>query len=380
MAAEGVDTSAMRGLALASAKQALEDSWPQHWPAVEACLAACASLLLKDVKQSLALVLTARSGGGKGTLLSMFQGASRTVWRDRFTRSSMLSGHGDTEKKTLEDRALFRLVKHKTLLVGDLNPLMKTGDRVALGAFYADFAVWLDGGGLKYDTGTHGEIGEKGDFTFVLVGGMTPVRQQLWRSMAELGARLLFFPLDEMGAGIDAEAYAGAVDNGGRAIRMTLSALLSKGVRNTPWPEFSAATKAKLSRLGAITALGQVVPTDEGPLMPTRWHIQQRLALMLAGRRLLYGGSTVESEDFAFMERIVAGTSPKHRGTTLLALDRGVETVQELADNAGVSYPTMLAVLDELQRLGVVERLGVQLTNQPGRPSDRWRLKAQNVR
>jgi len=242
----------------------VQKHWPSHWPAVEVCLTACASLLLKDVGQSLSIVLLGRSAAGKGTVLEMFQGAERTLWRDKFSKASLLSGHGDSSKQELEARALFKASKHQLVLIGDLNPLLKAGAKEGLSSFYGDFAVWLDGKGLVYDYGTHGTLGEKGDFTFALVGGATPFQAETWRGMAELGPRMLFFPVRSPKEKVAYEQYEPAKNECRDAVHALLKELTTTPTRSLPWRKCDPKIPKQLGRFCELMALGQTVGSAVG--------------------------------------------------------------------------------------------------------------------
>lgn len=367
--------------ALEEARATICSFWPHHWTVVEAVLAAYATLLLKDVTQGLALVMVARSGAGKGTILSFFQGAARSMWRDSFTRSSLLSGSGDVSKAAVEKDALFRLVKDKVLLVGDLAPILRSGDKDKLSDFYTHFSVWMDGRGLMRQVGTHGEIGEKGDFQFVLVGAMTPPTRAMWRGMAELGPRLLFLPLDRgLGNEVPAHQYAPAVELCTKAVRTFLTRLFALGpLRSAEWPTRSPAVEERLRRLGELIALSQTMQAAdrvEEPVAPTSAHLRQRMTVLLTGRALIHGRTAVDDSDLALGELIVCRTGPSRRGLCLLALDRGARTVGDVAAAAELSYHDAWSALDDLRRSLVVESTAAPFSAAPsaGRPAEEWSI------
>lgn len=368
------------GKALTACREEVQRHWPHLWPVVDACLSCYATLLLRDVSQSLALVLVARSGAGKGTVLGFFQGGGKTLWRDTFTRASLLSGHGDISKKEVEENALFRIVKDKVLLVGDLAPVLRAGEKDKLSDFYTHFSVWMDGKGLSRQVGTHGEVGAKGDYQFVMIGAMTPPNITLWRGMAELGPRLLFMPL-ERGVEIVGEGYSQAAENCARSVRNVINMLFaSSKLRFRTWPERSAAVGKRLHRYGQIIALAQTLPASsrtEELVAPTPAHLRQRLMTLLSGRALLYERPHISEGDLSLAELIVSRTGPARRGSVLLAMDRGAKTITEIADTLGWEYHAVWSTLDDLRSSSVVSSAAAKQAFIPtgqGRPSEAWHI------
>jgi hypothetical protein len=204
--------------------------WPVHWPLFEACLAANVSLLLEKVTQGIGVVLVGDSGAGKNTILEPFQSAATTVWRDKFTTASILSGFAGegTGKQDVDSRALFRAVQHRVLVVGDLGTILRGGgDKEEM---YSVIPPWFDGRGLMFDTGTHGVIGAKGDFSFVMLGGTTPFDMPTWRAMSSVGPRLLFLRVATLKP--EERVPARLYDDAKREIQDLTTAFLSKVFEN----------------------------------------------------------------------------------------------------------------------------------------------------
>jgi DNA-binding transcriptional ArsR family regulator len=355
--------------------------WPSHWPAVEVCLSACASLLIKDVGQSLGIVLLGRSAAGKGTVLEMFQDAERTLWQDKFSKSSLLSGYGDASKQDLEARALYREAKHQTVFIGDLNPLLKAGAREGLSSFYADFAVWLDGKGLVYNTGTHGKLGMKGDFSFALVGGATPFREEIWRAMAGLGPRLLFFPVRSPKEKVTYAQYEPAKNECRDAVHALLKELAKIPARSLAWREEPPELEFRKQLAGfcTIMALGQTISngfgSKERPHPPETPHLEQRLATLAHARALLYGREAVDVSDVDFARAFVRTTAPNKRGVVLLAMsEQKAFEVGQIVEITGLSYGAVNAILDDMRMAGIVELCGPLPREGRGRPAGVWKI------
>jgi hypothetical protein len=366
-------------------KKEVERWWPRQWPIHAACLSTAATLLLENVGQCVALILIGASGVGKGSILYGYGLAQDTIFRSKFTAASILSSYGDAKRQDLESRALFRLVKHRLFVCSDLNPLLKTGDRDRLSRFYADLAVWLDGEGVVYDSGTHGPMGERGDFTFAMVGAATPFRPTVWRSMAELGPRLLFVrlnPSNDPDADLPARVYDQARDACGEAVREFLNWLFTVFPRRSqPWRECTPDQERRLKRLCRLSALSQsygggnlALLRGEEPVRPTPSHLFQRLSTLTHAHALLHGRTSLSPDDLLFAERIAVSSSPGAKCSVLLALDSGAVEAPQIASKLSIPGTSVLACLEDLQRSGIVEACGSLDRDGRGRPATIWKL------
>ncbi len=85
-----------RGINLQETREIVSREFPYLWPAVEAGLATCATLLLKDNANPVALIYVGPPGAGKTTVANMFEGATVNgelfVYKtDKFTHASFVS-------------------------------------------------------------------------------------------------------------------------------------------------------------------------------------------------------------------------------------------------------------------------------------------------
>jgi hypothetical protein len=345
---------------LAKCRSTIDKWWPTHWPVVEAMLAACGTLLLENITQGLALLTVGDSGGGKGTTLEMFQGAERVLWIDKFSPASLLSGYADdVSKDEANDRALFKLVKHQVLMTGDLGPLFRGGDAETRQALYSLIPPWMDGSGLVFAVGTHGMIGTKGDFSFVWMGGTTPLHTSTWRAMATVGPRLLFMRISKLPKDhhIAQEDYVPAKRECQGAVSAYLAWLLNRyPIRSVKWPGFnSKSERERMMRYCELMAFGQASPAgDEEPIRPTPHHLSQRLAILLNGLALIRGAKRIGEAELRLAKRIVQSNAPKKRGRVLLALEEGCQTAAEISARSGLYLAQTYNILKELEHLGIL--------------------------
>lgn len=372
-------------LRLAQVREVVNRWWPQYWPVHEACLSTAATLLLQNVGQCVALVLVGSSGSGKGSILYGYGMSAASIFRSRFTAASILSTYGDTLRATLDERALFRVVRHRLFVCSDLNPLLKAGDREGLSRFYADLAVWLDGEGLIYDSGTHGSLGERGDFTFAMLGGATPLRQNVWKGMAELGPRLLFCQVPLTGTMVRASDYDQARDECATSVRDFLEWMTFRfPVRSQPWRDCDMETEGRILQACEVAAAGQTFGSlltsgGDGLTRPSSQHLFQRLSTITHARALLHGRSRVSDEDVSFAERLAEASTPGTRGLVMFSLLRGNKEVPSIAQESGVPATTLYATMKDLERLGLVRPVGLKTSQLPGRPSVSWEFCSETL-
>ncbi len=276
--------------------------WPQYWPVCEAILSAAATLRLKDVPASIALFCVGDSGVGKNCVFKMFGwDLERLVlWRDKFSIAALQSHHADSVLPALNSNALFRMAKHKLMVTPELGVLFRGRPQV-LEERFVELAQWLDGEGRMSHMGTHGALGEKGDFTFVWTAGTTPFYLDTWRTMAALGTRILFFEVlrgPYLPGGEFAQALSACRDavNGFLNVFIpedTSSETKQMGVRQSEWPTTNDGIDETVKRYAVLLALGHGIRRnlyrEEGTPFPSANHFRSRLDILTRGHALVRG-------------------------------------------------------------------------------------------
>ena len=111
-------------------KAVFEQHFPDLWPAVEAGLSTCATLLLEDNSNPVTLILCGASGCGKSTATNMFdgvkiQGNPFTYRSDKFTTASFVSHSAQATREQLQEVDLLPKIKNKVLLTPELSPIFR---------------------------------------------------------------------------------------------------------------------------------------------------------------------------------------------------------------------------------------------------------------
>ncbi len=143
---------------IARAEQTVKAHFPKLWPAVDVGLSVCASLLLADNVNPVAVVYVGPAAAGKTTVVNMFADHSLTCVSDSFTPASFVSHAANVAREQLEKIDLLPRIRHKVLITPELAPILR-GKEDELAKQFSILTRVLDGQGLQTDSGTHGQRG-----------------------------------------------------------------------------------------------------------------------------------------------------------------------------------------------------------------------------
>ena len=174
--------------------------FPESWPAVDLGLATCATLLLNDNQNPVAVIFVGPPSSGKSTVLEMFgdaqvNGETFCYVSDSFTPASFVSQAANRETDQLAQIDLLPRIRHKVLVTPELAPIFR-GREDDLVQTFSILTRILDGQGYQRDSGSHGQRGYRGDYLFSWLGGTTPFGERVWKVMSQLGSRLFFLLMD----------------------------------------------------------------------------------------------------------------------------------------------------------------------------------------
>lgn len=177
----------------AELQKIIESSFDSRvWFLVDACLSTIATLFLEDPVNPVGLNLVDGPSTEKTTVLSMFYGIHSIVYRtDSFTPAAFVSQAANKSDKQLGKVDLLPKIQHKCLIIPELAPIFGASKEDLLRNFSILTRIF-DGEGLMTDSGTHGRRGYEGDYRFAWIGATTPISQNVWNIMGQLGSRLLF--------------------------------------------------------------------------------------------------------------------------------------------------------------------------------------------
>src|SRR5215831_18627898 len=251
-------------------QRTIEQHFPQLWPAVEAGLAACATLLLADNANPTALIYVGPPSSGKTTVAMMFEGAEVNgeplVYRsDQFTPAAFVSHAANISNEDLEKVDLLPRIQHKVLLTPDLGTVFR-GKTEELMHRLSIITRVLDGHGFTSDSGMHGQRGYAGDYLFTWLGCTTPFTDNVWQVMAQLGSRLFFLALDPIASPSVNDLvqtlsqpvpYLDRLEQSKEAVHTFLDALFITydGVRGVVWDPDAGGAVQMIARLAELLAV-----------------------------------------------------------------------------------------------------------------------------
>jgi hypothetical protein len=101
-------------------RRQIQADFPEYWPAVDAGLATCATLLLQDNADPTALIYVAGPSSGKSTVIYMFERYKRAYRSDDFTPAAFIGAKADASGRELEKNDLLPKIQHRVLLTDEL--------------------------------------------------------------------------------------------------------------------------------------------------------------------------------------------------------------------------------------------------------------------
>ncbi|OGC59853.1 hypothetical protein A3A70_03055 [candidate division WWE3 bacterium RIFCSPLOWO2_01_FULL_42_11] len=166
--------------------------FPELQRSAEIALSVMCQLKINDIRNPFALVFVDVPSSGKTITLNMFSTLKDLVYTtDNFTPASFVSHAANVPKKKLTEVDLLPKIKGKVLIVRDLATIFGEREEDLLKNLGVLTRV-LDGEGLELDSGLHGKRGYKGDYSFMLLAGSTPIPPRVWKMSGNLGSRLFF--------------------------------------------------------------------------------------------------------------------------------------------------------------------------------------------
>ena len=348
--------------------------FPHLWPAVEAGLSTCATLLLEDNVNPVALIYVGPPSAGKTTVVSMFEGAKVNgqplCYRsDMFTPAAFVSQSAKATEEQLTKIDLLPRIKHKVLLTPELSTIFR-GKQDELAVAFSRITRVLDGQGLKIDSGTHGQRGYEGDYLFAWLGATTPFDPVVWKVMAQLGSRMFFLVMDAVAAPTVDELvtahtqpvpFKEGLKQCQEAVQRFLESLFTQhdGVCKVRWNTTENPLKVLegIARCATLLALMRTPYDAAIPAQPESPHRANAVLYNLArGHALICGRSQLTADDLPMIAKIALSSMPERRRAVLLAFAENEGkplNVSHIQKTAGVSRHTAEQYMGEMQWLGL---------------------------
>lgn len=359
-------------------QEIVRSHFPELWLPVEAGLATCATLLLADNVNPVALIYVGPSSAGKTTVASMFEGAVvkgfEIVYRsDKFTPASFVTHSARATAEQLAKVDLLPKIQYKVLLTPELSPIFR-GKPDELAERFSIITRVLDGQGLTTDSGTHGQRGYTGDYLFAWIGCTTPFTDTVWEVMAQLGSRLFFLVMDAgrgstvqdmVKAHRETQSYKekGAICQ--REVGQFVEQLFIRfgDVRGVHWNAQDDPTDV-LERIAQCATLLAVlrtpIPKDASMTPQPESPLRANAVLynLARGHALVQGRTQLSGDDVPMVARVTLSSIPQERREVLLAManNEGQALTVKQVERAGLgSRHTAERAMQALDQLGVMK-------------------------
>jgi len=382
---EGTETNESVKEKIDAVQSIVQGCFPHLWHAVDLGLATCATLLLEDNVNPVAVIYVGPPSAGKSTVAEMFvdaevNGEILCYVSDDFTPAAFVSHAANISEEDLGKNDLLPRIRHKVLVTPELATIFR-GNHDELVKKFATLTRVLDGKGLQRDTG-HGSRGYRGDYLFAWLGCTTPFEQIVWKIMGQLGSRLFFqvinreeeFSIEELINPKDTKPYSEKLEECKVVVHKTLESLFNQygGVRGVEWEQrptelpfrrwigqcslLLAKMRSKPAKeIKGNNGSSECTPAvDEAP-----FRAYAVLCNLARGHALVHGRTWLEWEDLPLIARVTVSTMPPHLGQVFQEMvfkGNGMLTSAEVQNVLKVKSPdTAKTVMKYFDQLGVME-------------------------
>lgn len=353
------------------------EQFPRLVATTEVCGSVVAQVLIQDVTNPFALILTDRPASGKTITINFFRKLPELMYfTSDFTPASFVTSIAARSEEQLQKIDLLPKVRWKTLLVKDLAPLLSDNDDT-LRKHLGMLTDILDGEGFRKESGVYGSRGYTGDYLFMFLAASTPFAPRVWKQMAGMGQRLFFLGLeskrktiDELIGQLQGTHYQKKITICREATHEFLKGVWSSHPEGIAWD----GEHDDLESVVTISALADFLSMYRGDIFvhEERWtdgrmlthteprvedasRVNQCLYNLARGHAVLSGRSCITADDLQVCVRVVLDSAPSPRPKVLRALlqAKGILTVEQVASALGMSQKTAKREMHKMCALGL---------------------------
>lgn len=355
-------------------EEKIKKYFPELYRPLKAALAVVAINSFKNNQQPVALIFSGPSGSGKTTVLSFLMPPPESklpFYRaDNFTPRSFVSHAANIQKSQLEEIDLLPKIERKTLITKELAPLFR-GKTDELAQLFSILISVLDGKGLVTASGAQGTRGYDRQINFTWLGATTPLSNEIFKLMAQLGTRLLFYDMTRREKTVDELLDFAKQKNPAQheqECKQAVEAFLAKFFSQHPAGSFDESTihfpEHLLRRLCGFAKLLACLRTPSHPdiisdTMPQKESEERAIIIMkniALGSALINGRDYVNGFDLSLIQHIALSSCPEGRRKIMRKLLESREssaTTADLISKTGMSKPTVIKYMRELHTVGV---------------------------
>ena len=172
----------------------VEKYFPGKTRFLEVCLSVKAIMMIEGITLPFCLILIAKPGSGKSTILNIVEFLGNCYSTDNFTSKSFVTHIANVEKSKLDEIDLLPKIQNKTFITPELAPLF-SGREDNLTETFGVLTKILDGKGYKSESGVHGQRGYNEDIFFTWIGAIVEIRTKIWNMIGHMGPKMYFLRL-----------------------------------------------------------------------------------------------------------------------------------------------------------------------------------------
>lgn len=365
----------------------------------EICASIIAQILIHEIANPFAIVLTGAPSGGKTICINFFDGIDELTYAsDKFTPAAFVSNASNVAREKLAELDLLPRLKNKAFLVRDLATLFSKRDD-DLNECLGILTRALDGEGLSTDTGIHGRRNVTGAYLFMMIAASTPIASRVWKMMGSLGPRLFFYTIksrekevDELVAQLKSTAFKEKERTCRNATRNLLYTLWDKHREGLTWnrdadPHEVMAVIARcaklLAKLRGVISVWKEKRNEGGEVefdyTPPIIECPDRASILFynlcRGHATLTGRDQINEADLKLIVELAIDSAPTMRARLFREIvDHGGKmTTTQVEVRLDCSKPTALKEMKTLEALEVCSITEIR-TGQAGQPESQLQL------
>src|SRR3990167_5792470 len=355
--------------------------FPELLKPAEIALSVICQLKIQDIKNPFALVFVDVPSSGKTITLNMFAGLADLVYTtDNFTPASFVSHAANVPKKKLHEVDLLPKIKGKVLIVRDLATIFGEREEDLLKNLGVLTRV-LDGEGLELNSGLHGKRGYKGDYSFMLLAGSTPIPPRVWKMSGNLGSRLFFSQIrssekeeDELAGQLIKSTWLQKQEACQKVTEDFMLLLLAEYPTGIDWDK----SKDPIDLLKIISRCAKLLARLRAPInvWEEKWtkddkesylytepiiekpdRINQLLYNLARGHALAQGREQIAEDDLSIVIDVTFDSAPRIRTNLfrLLITNGGELLTNQVMASLSCSHTTAHREMEALKVLGLIE-------------------------
>lgn len=354
-------------------------NFPELLFPAEICLSIITQMLVHEIRNPFALVLTGVPSGGKTICINFFDGIDEITYAsDKFTPASFVTNASNVPREKLAELDLLPRIKHKAFLVRDLAILFSKKED-DLNECLGTLTRVLDGEGLSTDTGVSGRRNLSGEYLFMMIAASTPLPNRVWKLMSSLGSRLFFYSLHSPEKGVEEivdqlqdTAFKDKEKACQKATRNLLYTLWNKHKDGIVWNRASdprevlaiiARCAKLLAKLRGLIKVWKENKHDDGeiefdytpPIIEKPDRISMLFYNLCRGHAVAAGKPQISVDDLKLIVELAIDSAPTTRANLFRELIDygGTMTTSQIEKRLDCSKPTALKEMYTLEALGV---------------------------